>query len=303
MRPRLPASASRKRRIQRVFWGLLTALTLGGLLIFLNVRSYSRLICPDVAAAPIRPVAIVLGAASVVLTDRVATGVELYKAGKVQKLLMTGDNSRDGYNEPAAMKQQALALGVPARDIVCDYAGFRTYDSLYRARDIFGVRSAILVTQGYHLPRALFLGRKLGLDVVGVDAAKRVYGGQIGFDLREIAATEIAWVQATVTHPRPKYLGKPEPLSVREESMHDANGFTQPRRPAAPLYHIGAQARPTRQRQRPRRAVGKNLEKTCVRLEKLGIRSVPCRRQGRNASLLPRADDGRSGCAGGGGWG
>ena len=75
MRPRLPASASRKRRIQRVFWGLLTALTLGGLLIFLNVRSYSRLICPDVAAAPIRPVAIVFGAASVVLTDRVATAI------------------------------------------------------------------------------------------------------------------------------------------------------------------------------------------------------------------------------------
>jgi len=227
MRRKPPAPLSpKRRRLRRVFWGLLTALGLGGVLIFLNVHSYGGLTCPSVAAAPMRPVAIVFGAASVILTDRVATGVELYKAGKVRKLLMTGDNSRDGYNEPADMKREALEMGVPAQDIVCDYAGFRTYDSLYRARDIFGVRSAILVTQGYHLPRALFIGRRLGMDVVGVDAAKRAYGGQLGFDLREIAATEVAWVQATVTHPRPKYLGRPEPLFVRGEGAHDAGGPT-----------------------------------------------------------------------------
>ena len=149
-------------------------------------------------------------AASSILTDRVATGVELYKVGKVRTLLMTGDNSRYDYNEPGDMRSIALSLGVPSKDIVCDFAGFRTYDSLYRAREIFGVRSAILVTQGYHLPRALFLGRKLGLDVVGVDAAKRRYAGQAGFNLREFAAIQVAWWQAVVTHPRPKYLGKPE---------------------------------------------------------------------------------------------
>ena len=227
MRCKPSAPLSPKRRCQRrVVWGLLITLGLGLALIFLNVHSYGRLTCPSVAAAPAKPVAIVFGAVSIVVTDRVATGVELYKAGKVRKLLLTGDNSRDGYNEPAAMRQEALAMGVPAQDIVCDYAGFRTYDSLYRARDIFGVRSAILVTQGYHLPRALFLGRKLGLDVVGVDAAKRTYGGELGFDLREVAATEVAWVQATVTHPRPKFLGKPEPLFVRGEAAHDADGPT-----------------------------------------------------------------------------
>ena len=153
-----PSLSPRRRRRRRIFWGLLTALSLGCLLIFLNVRSYGGLICSTAAAAPVRPVAIVFGAVSVILTDRVATGVKLYKAGKVYKLLMTGGNSRDGYNEPEAMRQEALAMGVPARDIVCDYAGFRTYDSLYRARDIFGVRSAFLVTQGYHLPRALVPG-------------------------------------------------------------------------------------------------------------------------------------------------
>jgi len=126
------------------------------LLVYADVQSARRLICAGVATAPTRPVAVVFGAAGQILSDRVATAAELYKAGKARKLLMTGDNGRQGYDEPDEMKREAVSLGVPARDIACDYAGFRTYDSLYRARDIFGVRSAILVTQGYHLPRALF---------------------------------------------------------------------------------------------------------------------------------------------------
>ena len=205
--PRPPRKPSRARRTTH--WTLCLVLVALAL-IFANVYGYRRLICTSVAAAPIRPVAIVFGAQGDILTDRVATGVELYKAGKVRKLLMTGDNGRNGYDEPSEMKQEAMALGVPAKDIVCDYAGFRTYDSVYRAREIFGVRSAILVTQGYHLPRALFLARKMGLDVVGVDAAKRPYVGQAAFDVREFAAVEVAWFQANVTRPRPKFLGKPE---------------------------------------------------------------------------------------------
>ncbi len=213
--PRPRRKLTRSGKILRLS---LCVLLLAGGLIFANVQGYRRLICSSVAAAPLRPVAIVFGASGAILSDRVATGVELYKAGKVRKLLMTGDNGRSDYDEPDEMKQEAFRLGVPAQDIVCDYAGFRTYDSLYRARDIFGVRSAILVTQGYHLPRALFLGRKLGLDVVGVDAARRSYVGQGAFDLREVAAVEIAWLQANITHPRPKFLGKPEPsLSCRPE--------------------------------------------------------------------------------------
>ncbi len=165
------------------------------------------------ADAPARPVAIVFGAAGDILEDRVTTGVALYKAGKVSKLLMTGDNSRNGYNKPEAMRRQAIAEGVPPSAVACDYAGFRTYDSLYRAHAIFGVSSALLVTQRYHLPRALFLAHRLGInDAVGVDAAKRRYIGQWGFDVREITAVEVAWFQGTVTHPRPKFLGKPEPL-------------------------------------------------------------------------------------------
>ena len=214
-RPSTLRQGSKRRRPRFILLSVLAALAVTGGLIYADVQSCRRYICPSVAAAPSRPVAIVFGASGAILEDRVSTGVELYKAGKVQKLLLTGDNSRNNYNEPAAMKQQALALGVPAPDIVCDYAGFRTYDSLYRARDIFGVHSAILVTQRYHLPRALFIARCLGMDVVGVDAAKRTYAGQWAFDLREIAAVEVAWIQAKqakLTRPRPKYLGKPEPL-------------------------------------------------------------------------------------------
>jgi len=206
------APSGRHIRLRRIGSGLLLAALLAGLLIYADVQSERRLICAGVAAAPARPVAVVFGAAGQILSDRVATAAELYKAGKARKLLMTGDNGRQGYDEPDEMKREAVSLGVPARDIACDYAGFRTYDSLYRARDIFGVRSAILVTQRYHLPRALFLARKMGLDVVGVDAAKRPYVGQVAFDLREFAAVEVAWFQANVTRPRPKFLGKPEPL-------------------------------------------------------------------------------------------
>ncbi len=206
-----------QRRKRRVFWIAAAVLFTALLLIYADVQRSRSRICAGVANAPVRPVAIVFGAAGDILEDRVSTGVALYKAGKVKKLLMTGDNSRDGYNEPQAMKDQALAEGVPAQDIVLDYAGFRTYDSLYRAHAIFGVTSALLVTQRYHLPRALFLARRLGIDdAIGVDAARRTYVGQWSFDIREIAAVEVAWLQAVILHPRPKFLGKQETLSPHE---------------------------------------------------------------------------------------
>jgi SanA protein len=163
--------------------------------------------------APPEPVAIVFGAGysqnvlSAILEDRVKTGIDLYKEGKVKKLLMTGDNGHHGYSEPDAMKAYAMRAGVPSKDIVCDYAGFRTYDSLYRARDIFGVHRAILVSQAYHLPRALYTAKGLGMDVVGVSATRRPYIGQEWFDKRELISVEVAWLDINVLHPRPKYLG------------------------------------------------------------------------------------------------
>jgi SanA protein len=183
-------------------------------LIYQEVESHKDGIYGSVAAVPQMPAAIVFGAGinSLEFHDRIATAVSLYKEGKVGKLLMTGDNRYVNYNEPIAMKKAAVSLGVPEEDITCDFAGFRTYDSLYRARDIFGVKQAVLVSQRYHLPRAIFLAQNLGLQVVGVDAAIRSYGAwQSWYDVREVAASEAAWFDV-ITRRKPKFLGKKEPL-------------------------------------------------------------------------------------------
>lgn len=169
-------------------------------------------------SAPERPVAIVFGAGvwpggqlSPVLEDRVYTAVMLYQAGRVQKLLMTGDNRTVDYNEPAHMRAYALELGVPDEDIVLDYAGRRTYDSIYRARHIFRVDAAILVTQAYHLDRALFTAHGLGLDVVGVSADRRDYLNITQYWWREVLATALAAVEVYITHPVP-VLGEELPI-------------------------------------------------------------------------------------------
>lgn len=172
------------------------------------------------AEAPPRPVVIVFGAgltrngeASAVLRDRIQTAARLYFAGKARKLLMTGDNSTIHYNEPEAMRRYALSLGVPEADIVLDYAGRRTYDSCYRARAIFGVHQAILVTQGFHLPRALYLCNMLGIEAVGVPAENFRYrrASLLFWNVRELAATLTALIDVHFTRPLP-VLGQPEPI-------------------------------------------------------------------------------------------
>jgi SanA protein len=159
-----------------------------------------------------RRVAIVFGAGlernggpTPVLYDRVATAVELYKAGKVNKLLLTGDNRFINYNELAVMRQTALQLGVPDDALVLDYAGRRTYDSCYRARDIFGLNRAILVTQAFHLDRALYLCNSLGVDSLGVSADRRAYAASsmAWWSIREAAATVGAWFDLNVVRPLP----------------------------------------------------------------------------------------------------
>jgi SanA protein len=175
---------------------------------------------------PTHRVAIIFGAQiypdghlSDMLADRVATGVALYQAGKADVLLMTGDNHVATYNEPEAMRRYALKLGVPDDAIVLDYAGFRTYDSCYRARDIFQVESAILVTQRFHLDRALLTCRGLGVEAVGVAAdAVRPEGyspGDLAFSqMREFPATTVTALDLLV-HRQPRFLGKPLPILAR----------------------------------------------------------------------------------------
>lgn len=189
-------------------------LLVGLILIYARVETHGAPIYDRVSQVPPMPVAVVFGAQGAILEDRVQAGVDLYKAGRVQTLLLTGDNHSDGYNEPAEMRAMALAAGVPSRALVCDDAGFRTYDSVYRARAIFGVSRAVFVTQRFHLPRALYLGRSLGLQVVGLDSARRPYVGQTWFDIREVLAVEAAWLDVTF-HRRPKFLGPQLPLITR----------------------------------------------------------------------------------------
>jgi SanA protein len=170
--------------------------------------------------APLARAAVVFGAGlqrdgspSPVLKDRVASAVHLYKLGKVEKILMSGDNRFVDYNEPAAMKTYAISLGVPEDVIVLDYAGRRTYDTCYRALHIFGLQEALLVTQNFHLPRAIFSCQGLGMQVSGVNADLRDYNSHSlrYWNLRELPATLVALWQVWVSHPLP-VLGDPEPI-------------------------------------------------------------------------------------------
>ena len=170
--------------------------------------------------SPSERVAIIFGAGlrrdgtpTAILRDRVETGASLYFAGKVEKLLMSGDNQVVEYNEPESMRQYALSLGVPDEAIVLDYAGRRTYDTCYRAKAIFGVDSALLVTQRFHLPRALFLCNALGVKAVGVEANNNSYLKRSLFiwNVREQFATFTAFMDVFVRKPIP-ILGQAEPI-------------------------------------------------------------------------------------------
>lgn len=152
------------------------------------------------------------GSPTPMLASRISRAVELYQAGWAGKLLMSGDNGREDYNEVGTMRAEAIAQGVPEEDIVTDHAGFSTYDSLYRARDIFGAERVVIVTQAYHLSRALYLAEALGLEAWGVAAAPRNDAGQIGRDIREVLARDKDFFSA-VFQPEPKFLGDPVPLT------------------------------------------------------------------------------------------
>ena len=161
--------------------------------------------------APTARVALVLGARaypsgrlSAMLRDRVDTAVALYRAGKVDKLVMSGARGAD-YDEPGSMQARAIELGAPAADIQLDYGGLRTYDSCYRAREVYRIEEAIVVTQQFHLPRALFLCESLGVRVVGVIADQRAYSVRslAWSELRETPATFLALVDVLRRQPPP----------------------------------------------------------------------------------------------------
>ncbi len=185
---------------------------------------YQALIFDDSALVSSAPVAIVFGAGvrpngepSSMLADRVDAAVDLYRAGKVQRILMTGDNSSLDYDEVTAMKRRAVEQGVPASQINLDYAGFSTYDSCYRAKAIFGIENAVLVTQSYHLPRALYLADSFGIKATGLKAGRAEYPRQEFYNIREAAAEVASWYEVNLIRPLPRFLGEPVDLAKQNE--------------------------------------------------------------------------------------
>lgn len=152
------------------------------------------------------------GTPSNMLYDRIMTGVALYEAGAAPKLIMSGDHGKTNYNEVGTMKDYAMAEGIVSEDIFMDHAGFSTYESIYRAKEIFQAKKVLVVTQEYHLYRALYIAEKLGIEAYGVSADLRTYAGQYKRDLREILARNKDFVMAFIK-PEPTYLGAVIPIS------------------------------------------------------------------------------------------
>lgn len=152
------------------------------------------------------------GTPSDMLEDRLIRGIELYKAGAAAKLLMSGDHGSDEYDEVGAMKRYAIAAGVPSEDIFMDHAGFSTYESIYRAKEIFGVKKLIIVTQEYHLYRALYIAQALGMEAYGVASDYRTYAGQALRDVREMLARCKDFF-ISILRPEPTYMGDEIPIN------------------------------------------------------------------------------------------
>ncbi len=162
------------------------------------------------------------GRLSHMLEDRVKRGVALYHDGAAPKLLMSGDHGREDYDEVDAMKRYAVENGVPVADVFMDHAGFSTYETVYRAKAIFGAKKVLIVTQRYHLYRALYIAKQLGLEAYGVDADYRTYSGQTARDIREVLARCKDFAMCVVK-PEPTYLGQTIPISGSGELTHDEN--------------------------------------------------------------------------------
>ncbi|MCD4756306.1 YdcF family protein [bacterium] len=167
----------------------------------------------DITNIPTYNIAIVFGAGlkldgtpNDMLEDRLDTATDLYNQGKIEKLLLSGDNSLEEYNEPQAMYEYlTLNKGIPTQDVVRDFAGLRTYDTCARAKNIWDIDKAILISQGYHLSRAIFTCNTLGVESTGFSATKEIYAGETYYKLRELLAIHKAVIDVYIIHP--EYIG------------------------------------------------------------------------------------------------
>lgn len=160
------------------------------------------------------------GGVSMMVEDRLETAYDLYRSGKAKKILITGDHGQIDYDEVNTMRRYLEEKGVPPEDLFMDHAGFDTYDSMYRARDVFQARDVIVVTQRFHLPRALWIAGRLGLNPQGVVADRHRYFSGDYYEMREALARVKAFGEVTVRR-KPVYLGPVIPIHGDGRLTHD----------------------------------------------------------------------------------
>ena len=160
------------------------------------------------------------GTPSLMLNERLELGIALYQSGASQKLLMSGDHGRKDYDEVNTMKGYALSQGITSEDVFMDHAGFSTYESIYRAKEIFQAKKIIIVSQAYHLYRALYIADKFGIEAYGVAAKGEEYQGQTYREFREILARNKDFL-SVIFRPKPTYLGEAIPVSGNGDVTND----------------------------------------------------------------------------------
>lgn len=215
-------SAPKKKR-KRLRWIILSAAIAGGLFVWATnstiLASADGRIYSDITKVPTEPVGLVLGTSpffnggkNPFFEGRMDAAAALYKAHKVAKLLVSGDNHVQSYDEPTAMRDALVARGVPVSDIDLDDAGFRTLDSVVRAHKVFGIDRCTIVTDDFHLPRALYIASNANLDAVGYQSVPLPRSVQPTVYLREVGSRVLAWVDLHVLNRQPRFLGPKLPL-------------------------------------------------------------------------------------------
>lgn len=157
---------------------------------------------------------------SPILEDRLLTGIELYKRKFSNKIVVSGDHGQINYDEVNVMKNYLIEKGIPSEDIFMDHAGFSTYDSVYRIKEIFTAKKILIVTQKYHLYRALHISKEFNLESIGVIADKNIYAGQTQREIREILARIKDFIKC-IFKPKPKYLGEIIPVDGNGNITND----------------------------------------------------------------------------------
>ena len=214
-----------KKILKISFIGIIFLIVIGiiltlGVNIYVKVVGGKRIISPETATKLMDVDCIIVlgcgvdsnGNPSWMLADRLKRGIDLYKQGVATKILMSGDHGKNFYDEVNTMKKFAIDAEVPSSDIFMDHAGFSTYESMYRAKEIFEADSVVIVSQEYHLYRAIYIAEQLGIKAYGVSSDYRVYGGQKYREAREILARCKDFFKV-IFRPEPTYLGDVLPVS------------------------------------------------------------------------------------------